>query len=253
MISKTIWQTYETPINELPLLAQQSLETWKSLNPNWSHGYMSGQDREDFFRTEFGGEVFETYMKYPLGVMKAGLWRFAILYVYGGVYADLDTECVSPIESWLDPQYDMVLDLEGNTPWYATQVIASAKGHRFLEDAINMAVERARNGIVEQQHMVHYYTDVAMFTDSLFKSMNIENGYDGDLKQRTLEFNELPIAKGNKFFSFGGNDARRLLDKDVRHLYWGDGRLENYVAWKKDSIFENLTVEDVQESQANNQ
>jgi hypothetical protein len=72
MISKTIWQTYETPISDLPLLAQQSLETWKNLNPGWSHGYMSGADREDFFRTEFGGEVFETYMKYPMGVMKAG-------------------------------------------------------------------------------------------------------------------------------------------------------------------------------------
>lgn len=253
MISKTIWQTYETPISDLPLLAQQSVETWKNLNPDWSHGYMSGADREDFFRTEFGGEVFDTYMKYPMGVMKAGLWRFAILYKNGGVYADLDTECINPIDTWLDQQYDMILDLEGNTPWYATQVIASSKGHKFLEDAINMAVERARDGIVEQQHMVHYYTDVAMFTDSLFKSMNIQDGYNGDLKKRTLEFNELPIAKENKFFSFGGSDSRRLLDRDVKHLYWGDGRLENYVAWKKDSIFENLTVEDVQKSQENNQ
>jgi hypothetical protein len=253
MISKKIWQTYETPIDQLPLRAQESLDTWKRINPEWAHGYMSGKDREDFFRTEFDKEVFDTYMKYPLGVMKAGLWRFAILYVYGGVYADLDTECISPIESWLNPDYDMVLDLEGNTPWYATQVIASAKGHKFLEGAISMAVERARNGIVEQQHMVHYYTDVAMFTDSLFKSMDIQNGYDGDLKDRTLEFNQLPIAKEHKFFSFGGNEARRLLDVDVRHLYWGDGRLENYVAWKKDSIFENLTVEDVQISQKENQ
>lgn len=253
MIQKTIWQTYESPISELPSQAQKGIGTWKHLNPDWTHGYMSGQDREDFFRTEFGGEVFETYMKYPLGVMKAGLWRFGILYIYGGVYADLDTECVSSIETWLDPQYDMVVDLEGDTPWYATQVIAASKGHKFLEDAINMAVERARDGIVEQQHMVHYYTDVTMFTDSLFKSMNIENGYNGDLRQRTLEFNELPAAKEHKFFSFGGSDARRLLDRDVKHLYWGDGRVDNYVAWKKDSIFENLTVEDVQESQKNNQ
>lgn len=116
MISKTIWQTYETPIDQLPSKAQESLQTWKNLNPDWSHGYMSGDDREDFFRTEFGGEVFDTYMKYPMGVMKAGLWRFAILYKNGGVYADLDTECVNPIDTWLDQQYDMILDLEGNTP-----------------------------------------------------------------------------------------------------------------------------------------
>lgn len=253
MIPKTIWQTYEIPINDLPSNAQKGIGTWKHLNQDWTHKYMSGQDREDFFRTEFGGEVFDTYIKYPLGVMKAGLWRFGILYIYGGVYADLDTECINSIDTWLDPQYDMVVDLEGDTPWYATQVIAASKGHKFLEDAINMAVERAKSGIVEQQHMVHYYTDVAMFTDSLFKSMNIKDGYNGDLRQRTLEFNQLPIAKEYKFSSFGGSDARRLLDKDVRHLYWGDGRIENYVAWKKDSIFENLTVKDVQESQENNQ
>lgn len=253
MIPKTIWQTYETPINDLPSNAKRGIGTWKHLNQDWNHKYMSGQDREDFFRTEFGGDVFDTYIKYPLGVMKAGLWRFGILYIYGGVYADLDTECINSIDSWLDPQYDMVVDLEGDTPWYATQVIAASKGHKFLEDAINMAVERAKAGIVEQQHMVHYYTDVTMFTDSLFKSMNIEDGYNGDLRQRTLEFNQLPIAKEYKFFSFGGNDARRLLDRDVKHLYWGDGRIEDYVAWKKDSIFENLTVKDVQESQENNQ
>jgi hypothetical protein len=251
MIPKIIWQTYETTIQELNPKAKAGVETWKHLNPDWTHGYMSGQDREDFFRTEFGGEIFDTYMKLPLGVMKAGLWRFGILYANGGVYADLDTECMVSIDSWLDPQYDMVVDLEGDTPWYATQVIAAAKGHKFLEDALSMAVERARDGIVEQQHMVHYYTDVTMFTDSLFKSMNIIDGYNGDLRQRTLEFNELAIAKDHKFFSFGGNDARRLLDRDVKHLYWGDGRIKDYVAWKKDSIFENITVSDVQESQNN--
>jgi mannosyltransferase OCH1-like enzyme len=207
MIPKTIWQTYETTSEELNSKAKDGIETWKNLNPGWSHGYMSGQDREDFFKTEFGGEVFDTYMKLPLGVMKAGLWRFGILYINGGVYADLDTECISPIDSWLDPQYDMVVDIERDTPWYATQVIAASKGHKFLEDALNMAVERARDGIVEQQHMVHYYTDVAMFTDSLFKSMNITDGYKGKLIKRTLQFNELPIAKEQKFFSFGGADA----------------------------------------------
>jgi hypothetical protein len=236
MIPKTIWQTYETTLEDLPDKAKASVETWKDLNPDWTHGYMSGQDREDFFRTEFGGDVFDTYMKLPLGVMKAGLWRFGILYINGGVYADLDTECMVSIDNWLDPQYDMIVDLEGDTPWYATQVIAAKKGHKFLEDAINMAVDRARDGIDVQPHMVHYYTDVTMFTDSLFKSMEIENGYDGDLRQRTLEFNDLPIAKEHKFFSFGGDDARRLLDRDVRHLYWGDGRIENYVAWKDDPL-----------------
>jgi hypothetical protein len=31
-----------------------------------------------------------------------------------------------------------------------------------------------------------------------------------------------------------GEEARRLLDKDVVHLYWGDDREAGWIAWKKD-------------------
>jgi len=236
-IEKTIWQTYETSYEDLADFAKEGVGTWLHHNPEWTHGYMSGPDRENFFKDNFSEEVYQTYLAMPLGVMKAGLWRFAILYINGGVYADMDTHCQTPISTWLNEDYDLVLDIEGDTSWYATQVIAAKKGHPFLMDAINLCVERARDGIINHTHMVHYYTDVQMFTDSLFKSLNVEP-YLKPLKEWASELNELPLAKENKMFTFGGEDARRLLDRDVKHLYWGDSRPEasTWVAWKKDPI-----------------
>ena len=236
MIERIIWQTYETPLEELPRYGVEGIGTWKHQNPEWEHRYMSGEERENFFKSEFDSKVYDTYMRMPLGVMKAGMWRFGILYIYGGVYADLDTHCQVPISRWLDDQYDLVLDIEGDTPWWATQVIASRSGHPFIKNALDLCIERAKDGLINNTHMVHYYTDVQMFTDSLFQSLQV-TPYQGELKEMVLQYNQSDIAKQNKMFTFGGNDARRLLDRDVKHLYWGDDRNnDGYIAWKKDPI-----------------
>jgi len=234
-IEKTIWQTYETTYEELPQYAKESIGTWKHMNPDWDHGYMSGSDREQFFRVNFPENVYNTYMNLPLGVMKAGLWRFAILYIYGGVYADMDTHCKSPISSWLSDENDVLLDIERDTPWLATQVIAAKAGSPIMKAAIDLCVERCSDGIIKHNHMVHYYTDVQMFTDALYKELGVEP-YQKHLNDWAPELMEMDWLKNNNAKILNGAEARRLLDKDVVHLYWGDDREAGWIAWKKDPM-----------------
>jgi mannosyltransferase OCH1-like enzyme len=40
---------------------------------------------------------------FPKGVMKADFWRYAVLYFYGGVYTDIDTDPYKSIRDW--PHY----------------------------------------------------------------------------------------------------------------------------------------------------
>ena len=56
-IEKNIWQTYETSFDALPGYAKESVGTWTHHNPEWTHGYMSGQDREDFFKEHFDSKI----------------------------------------------------------------------------------------------------------------------------------------------------------------------------------------------------
>ena len=53
---------------------------------------------------------------FPVKVMKTDFWRYAVLYEYGGIYADLDIEPKRPIEEWnfkvSDPGKQVYLALE---------------------------------------------------------------------------------------------------------------------------------------------
>ena len=234
-IEKIIWQTYETSYDDLPQYAKESIGTWKHMNPEWQHGYMSGPDRENFFKENFSEEVYNTYVNLPLGVMKAGLWRFAILYINGGVYADMDTHCKAPISNWLSDDNDVLLDIERDTPWLATQVIAAKAGSPILKAAIDLCVERCADGIIKHNHMVHYYTDVQMFTDAMYKELGVEP-YQKHLNDWAPELMEMDWLKNNNVKILNGSEARRLLDVDVVHLYWGDDREAGWIAWKKDPM-----------------
>lgn len=57
-------------------------------------------EAEVFVSTYFSDYISQLYKSYPLGVMKADFWRYAAIYVHGGVYADIDTRCLRPIKEW---------------------------------------------------------------------------------------------------------------------------------------------------------
>ena len=47
-------------------------------------------------------EYLSLYRSFPYNVQRWDTIRYMILYVYGGVYTDLDTECFKPIEPLLE-------------------------------------------------------------------------------------------------------------------------------------------------------
>ena len=66
---------------------------------------LHGDDRaDDFIERNFDEEVLRTFRGFPLGVMRADFWRYAVLYMHGGIYADVDTNCTMPVEQWLPPK-----------------------------------------------------------------------------------------------------------------------------------------------------
>lgn len=42
----------------------------------------------------FNPVVYKAFLRCPMAVMKADLWRYCIIYYYGGIYADYDTICL---------------------------------------------------------------------------------------------------------------------------------------------------------------
>jgi mannosyltransferase OCH1-like enzyme len=48
----------------------------------------------------YQGNVVRMFKEYPIGVMRADFWRYAILYIYGGIYMDIDTSPLLTVDKW---------------------------------------------------------------------------------------------------------------------------------------------------------
>jgi hypothetical protein len=96
MIPKIIWQTHEWEYKDLPHNFSRCSQTWKNLNPEWEYRYHSAIDRAIAVR-DFDLELYQYYM-FADKVTQSDIWRYVVLYQYGGFYTDMDSFCVMPLE-----------------------------------------------------------------------------------------------------------------------------------------------------------
>ena len=90
-IPKIIWQTHESKYEDLPDLYKKNSQTYRDLG--WDYRYYSALDRE-LFISDYFPEYLHLYLHIGPGIYRADLWRYLVLYRYGGFYADMDSRLV---------------------------------------------------------------------------------------------------------------------------------------------------------------
>jgi mannosyltransferase OCH1-like enzyme len=100
-IPKIIWQTMET--NLVPKVIGDSAISWIEKNPEYEYRFFDDKDRYKFIKKEFS-HYLRAYRKIKHGAVKADLWRYLIIYKYGGVYADIDSKCIVSLREWINPR-----------------------------------------------------------------------------------------------------------------------------------------------------
>lgn len=83
-MNKTIYMTYK---KEIPA---KVTDRWKQMNPTYAIDFSLDHDCIHFLREHFNDYIANLFISIPIGMYKADLWRLCKLYVYGGVYADVD-------------------------------------------------------------------------------------------------------------------------------------------------------------------
>lgn len=104
MIPKIIWQTHEWKYEDLPLNFRGTIKTWKNLNPEWEHRYVDAEQREKDIK-EYNHILHRFYLLADK-VTQADIWRYVITYTNGGVYADMDSVCFSPLDYIIENYYN---------------------------------------------------------------------------------------------------------------------------------------------------
>ena len=233
MIPKIIWQTYKDSFDQLQPYMVDAVNTWKNLNPDFEYRYMDDTQAAEFILNEYGQEWHNIFVNLPVGVMRGDLWRYMIIYKYGGVYADLDTECLNPINTWLNEDYDMIVCPETDIH-YCQWTFAASAGHPVLKSVLDTIKEKLLNPEYGSPHFVHTHTGPSIWTEGINKALDFKID---NLISDYLLLNSCDNAKLYKFHCYGGENWRIFHFIDVKHIYgsqkWDDG---NYVQWIEDPL-----------------
>ena len=164
-------------------------ESWKQTN--WEYRFYDDAQAAAFISTHFPEEVREAYDTLLPGAFKADLFRYCVLFIIGGVYADVDVLLESKLDLAIDNDVGFIAPLDSPGKKSGHQIclwnglLGSAPGHPFLAAVIETVVNNVRNRFtsVDVMHSmcpgeidfyVSYRYDILFTSESLmFACMNV--------------------------------------------------------------------------------
>ena len=141
--------------------------SWKRVN-DFNYFFYSDDDCVSFMKEHFDEKINNAYNKCPLAVMKADLWRYCIIYVYGGIYTDSDT-ILHCDPSFLTNQTTYLALTTENNVHFCQWIFAAPQHSPILKEIIQLSVKR----IIEcrdftSNNIIHSTTGPGVFSDGIF-------------------------------------------------------------------------------------
>lgn len=96
MIPPILHQTWKT--DSIPTRFQGYVDSWKQHHPDWTMMFWSDRRLLEFVAEHYP-HLLPVFCSYQQGVLRADAGRYMLLHHFGGVYADIDCECVAPFDA----------------------------------------------------------------------------------------------------------------------------------------------------------
>ncbi len=147
-IPKKIFLCYKT--KNIP---EEIKQRWMNLNPDYEVFIYDNNDCIDFLRKYFTKEYVEIFNYLKDGPIKADFWRVCILYIFGGVYCDIDVKPLIPIKDFMEEDVNFLTCASIAFDDLNPHLIICPPKHKILEDCINIYLQKFRN------HEIYAYWD----------------------------------------------------------------------------------------------
>ena len=152
-----------------PLL-MKGIQSWR--NSGVECVFHDDLEQEAFMKNG-NPELYALWKRLPVPVMKADVWRYAIIYAYGGIYADADTALVpNMLKTLLEPC--ILLCTAENQEHCCNWVFSAPPKSPVLKHVLDLVVNRLRaQGTIDQfsfqsnPHLIHHLTGPGVFTDGV--------------------------------------------------------------------------------------
>jgi mannosyltransferase OCH1-like enzyme len=214
-IPRVIVQTMKS--RSVPSSMLHAARSWIERNPEYEYRFFDDDAAAAFVHRHFGQDVQDAYDRMPFGAGKADLFRYCFLFLHGGVYADIDTVCLRPLETVLRQSDVFVVPkrvrsrASSERLWNA--FMASVPGHPLLKEVIAVAAQNVLSAPVHDD--LPHITGPSVLADCARRNS-------------THPDTDFEVGEGCLFGS-----SFRLLSVDSRvGLAWDDERADPFLKTK---------------------
>jgi hypothetical protein len=226
LIPRIIHQTSGFKKDELPQEIVDNINRLKDMNHGWEYRYYDNDDCIEFIKDNYDQETFDLYLSInpKFGQARADFFRYLLMYKEGGVYLDIKSTTLSPLDNILKSSDEYLLCNWGSKDW--ADIIGNKNGefqnwhiicipnHPFLKKTI----ETVKTNIIN------------------YNPKNIPKLKGVDTKKTNVLFTTGPIAYSKSILSL--IDNYKNSDKIREFIYDTNFQLEySFFRLENDSIY----------------
>lgn len=119
----------------------------KKLYPNEDYHLYSGEELEEIIENKFSGDVYTAYKKLKPYACKADLARLCLLYLYGGLYIDLNLYFINTIPNLDELEFFAFRDLSkmSKQSWAVQNgIMYSTPKSKVVKNAIDLIIKHCK-------------------------------------------------------------------------------------------------------------
>lgn len=234
-----IFLTWET--KNLPINMYNNLQLLQKMNPEFDIYLYDDQDRINFIKNNFDKNVLDAYNSLIPGAFRADLWRYCIIYKYGGVYIDIKFHTYVPILNLIkDSEFTFANTNSGlcKDSYDGKEIIIgfiiSSPNNKIFKDTIDEIVTKTKNKDYGQNRID--ITGPCVLT----RNINKIHGKDFD-KYVTLSYLWRPTDNVVSIYSKKSNEliASSYIEyRKDQERYFKENKIDDYRdAYKNKTVF----------------
>lgn len=217
IIPKNIFQTHKSlEYTNSKKNVKEAIQSWKQVN-DFNYYFFTNEQCKQFMVEHFDERTNEAYDKCPFPVMKADMWRYCVIFIYGGIYADSDTILETNPLFMTDITTYLAITTE-NKIHFCQWVFSAPPQSPILKEIIDLSVKRVLEcNDFTKKHIIHETTGPAVFSGGILLYL-IKNNKQLINKNNNNEFKYKLNDDQTDFIEMGTKDCEKYVhynDEDL--------------------------------------
>jgi mannosyltransferase OCH1-like enzyme len=213
-----MWNTLD-----LPPKMKDNVELIKNQNPEFKYRLYNEEMCRDFIEENFDKDVLYAFDKLEPIEYKSDLWRYCILYKYGGIYLDIKFNTVNgfKLKYLTNKEYFIKDSTYGNITGVYQGLLVALPNNKILYNCIQKIVENVKNNLYNHNSLCITGSHLLSKFFNSFEILNMNLHFTGN----TINIKNKPLLKIN-------NNVRieQIMNQKFEHhnKIWEKKEIYNY-------------------------